>query len=260
VTQLYAAPWAAQFAGADEHDISSGDPREWGVDVPLPAGSPVYAPFAGTVAAYQASPTDWGPGRLIETGGPAGAEAVGFGHVVPTVPVGARVTPGEEIGYVPSYAEGGPHTEFMLFPTGQYGSRTGAVDPRGFIKGLFSGGAGLPAGGAGTSGAGDTQGPSLVQTFLAGIPGVGQVIGGGTDPLSGLATNIAGGVAGAVAAGAAGAFASVFTVAGHGIVGFLSGLTTNVGVWAQRQAVALAVAVVVLLVLFLPSTSQGSGA
>jgi hypothetical protein len=56
-------PWNPKLGWRDKYDYTSGDSREWGVDVPLPAGTAVFAPEAGTVIAYQPSATDW-PRRI----------------------------------------------------------------------------------------------------------------------------------------------------------------------------------------------------
>ena len=245
MTSVYAPPWSPSYATADTHDISSGDPREWGIDVPLPAGSVIDAPFAGTIAAYQASATDWGPGRLVLTGGPAG-ETVAFGHVAPGVRVGQKVAAGQPIAVVPTNAEGGPHTEFMLFPTGSSNTRAAAAPLptiQGYLRSLFASSPAAPA-----------AAPTQAQLASFGLPSaVGGFFGGVGSGIAGIPGDI-GNAAGAAAnfatGGIAGALLYIPKMIGHGLADFFRAIVDNLGVFFQRQIVALLVAAVVLLVLF----------
>src|SRR5205814_1535096 len=109
---------------------------EWGIDVPLSAGTPVYAPENGTLIMYQGCPKGslcWYPGRLLERLDSNGA-IVGFGHVRPTLAVPGyaptacsasrpHVAAGQQIASIAADAAGGPHAEFMYDVSGSsYGS------------------------------------------------------------------------------------------------------------------------------------------
>ena len=116
------APWAPNWSSAngfyDEWDYSddpTGRLGEWGIDVPLAAGTPVYAPEAGTVVKYQASSTEWEPGRLLlrlDTGA-----VVGFGHVNDLTAPGTHVAGGAEIATIGNNGSNS-HTEFMYDASG----------------------------------------------------------------------------------------------------------------------------------------------
>src|SRR5579863_3626699 len=125
---------------------------EWGIDITLPAGTPVFAPVTGTVFAYEPCHTGtcWNPGRLVFR--PDSGGTIGFGHVTDVVPAGTRVAAGTEIatiGPTPSY-DGGNHVEFMSSPSSSavYGQSNftsyGKADPRSpfqVLKAYMSGGA-----------------------------------------------------------------------------------------------------------------------
>jgi hypothetical protein len=133
----------------DEHDFSDpgpsgcGDPDtcEWGIDVPLQHGTPIYAPEVGTIIGYEQwsfhdqCGTAWCPGRLLEQLGDGSGAVVAFGHVNALVTSGP-VSAGQEIGTV-AWNSGncaqsvrcdpgdGDHVEFMYDPNGQnYNSRS----------------------------------------------------------------------------------------------------------------------------------------
>jgi FG-GAP-like repeat len=136
------APWLPDGSPNgfyDEHDFSSNDPAEWGIDVPLNHGTPIYAPEAGTIIGYQqwtfndACGTAWCPGRLLVQLGDHGPIVV-FGHVNPLVTSG-HVDAGQEIAtvawnsgdcasHVRCDPRDGDHVEFMYDASGQsYNSR-----------------------------------------------------------------------------------------------------------------------------------------
>jgi Peptidase family M23 len=114
-----APPWNPALGFADEHDCSSGDLREYGVDVSLPANTAVFAPEPGRIVGYQASSSAWQPGRLLEKldSGPV----VGLGHVnAPLVSIGTRVAAGQQITTIGDNG-GNSHVEFMFDQSGQGG-------------------------------------------------------------------------------------------------------------------------------------------
>jgi hypothetical protein len=124
------APWdaaAGQRSGCasyvagqcDEHDYTSGDPYEYGIDIPLAAGTAVYAPESGTVSYWDTTgyaKNEWQPGRLLlalDRGG-----LVGFGHVNAVVRSG-HVVAGQQIASIGAPTHGwGSHVEFMYSPSG----------------------------------------------------------------------------------------------------------------------------------------------
>jgi Peptidase family M23 len=132
------APWAPALGDADEKDCTQIplDPKEYGVDVALPAGTPVYAPGPGTILQWSPTPKsppyigNWQPGRVLEkldTGA-----VVGFGHVnTPVVAVGARVNGGQQITTIGnnSWNSQGSHTEFMYSSTGRHAVNTDFCPP-----------------------------------------------------------------------------------------------------------------------------------
>ncbi|MDP9075513.1 MAG: M23 family metallopeptidase [Actinomycetota bacterium] len=121
-----APPWnpaAGQRSGCatvvagqcDEHDYTSGDPREWGIDIPLAAGTTVYAPEPATIIGYQPSSTDWQPGRLLLRLNRGGA-VIGFGHVNASLRSGP-VNTNQPIATIGDQG-GNSHVEFMYSPSG----------------------------------------------------------------------------------------------------------------------------------------------
>jgi hypothetical protein len=115
-------PWSPSLGYRDEHDYLSGDPREWGIDVALPAGTSIVAPEPGTVTAYQASNTDWEPGRLLlrlDRGG-----VIAFGHVRDIARAGAHVNGGQQVAAIGDLGSNS-HVEFMYSPSSTAGSSRG---------------------------------------------------------------------------------------------------------------------------------------
>ena len=238
----YTSPFSpGDVTQLDEHNITSGDPREWGVDVGLKPETVIRAPFAGTVQSYTPSSSEWGPGRLLLAGGPKG-ETWGFGHIVDLALPGTKVQAGDVIGYVPANAPGGPHTEVMVFPDPSNISRAGAVDPRNWV------GMAIGAGGGPSAGADwlsrlpanertkfDALTPQQQQQVLDTFSFQGHDPG---NPVGWLADRGKDAV-GAAAGAAGGAIADLFGTA-----------ASDIGIFSQRNVVALAVAAAVLLVVF----------
>ena len=126
--------------------FSNGTCGEYGVDVPLNAGTPIYAPESGTIATDgPCSPPNyscWVPGRvrLTADAGDAYPGVMGFGHVKFQVSSG-HVSAGQEIATVADQSLYGTgwsnHVEFMYSPSGaltQYaftGGCSAAADPCG---------------------------------------------------------------------------------------------------------------------------------
>jgi len=148
----YCAPFpGSAVTNWDERslDCSVG---EWGLDIGLPAGLAIKAPFDATVRATFEQPCCpgcagncycWGCvhqgncERVCLGYGPSG-EAVAFGHLVPTVGIGQQVSCGQTIGIVQQDACGGPHTEFQYFPDGNFDSCSSAVDPTAYLHMLVA--------------------------------------------------------------------------------------------------------------------------
>ena len=107
--------------------FTNGTCGEYGVDVNLPAGTPIYAPEAGTISRDgPCSPPNyscWVPGRvrLKADAGDTYPGVLGFGHVRFVGPTG-HVAAGTEIATVANqklYGTGwSDHVEFMYSPSG----------------------------------------------------------------------------------------------------------------------------------------------
>jgi 4-aminobutyrate aminotransferase-like enzyme/Ser/Thr protein kinase RdoA (MazF antagonist) len=113
-----------------------------GVDLFMTAGSPVYAPLAGTVHSLRnnAQPLDYGPTIILEHR-PAGLDSVFYtlyGHLSPdsleTLSAGRPVAAGERVGRVGAAADNGgwpPHVHFevVLDLLGRSGDFPGVAAP-----------------------------------------------------------------------------------------------------------------------------------
>lgn len=113
------APWDPRLGYSDEWDYTQAS-DEYGIDVHLNTGTPIYAPGAGHIfyQTYQQA-GGWDPGRLVEqlSSGPV----VAFGHVNYVGSVPRTVSGGDEIatvGYDAVQGEDPHHVEFMYDSTG----------------------------------------------------------------------------------------------------------------------------------------------
>lgn len=93
-----------------------------GIDVFAPAGTPVYAPFAGKVLhlTYNADPLDYGHTLILEHAGPVPFYTL-YGHLGGSLPqllqVGDSVTAGQLIAHLGDWHENGgwaPHLHFQI--------------------------------------------------------------------------------------------------------------------------------------------------
>ena len=93
-----------------------------GIDMWVPEGEPIYAPWEGTVLglADNNSPGDYGPTLILDHGTDMGCYSL-LGHLsretLDHLTPGARVEQGQQIGWVGSYDENGgwpPHLHFQL--------------------------------------------------------------------------------------------------------------------------------------------------
>src|ERR1700674_4998580 len=102
----------------DYSDDPTGSLGEYGLDVPLSAGTSVYAPETGTVVAYQSCPqgqTCWYPGRLLEQVG--NGAVVGFGHVNQSA--SGSIQGGQLVATIGDQGTNS-HVDFMYSLTGSY--------------------------------------------------------------------------------------------------------------------------------------------
>ena len=126
-----APPWTPNSSSAngfvEYHDWTSGFKDEYGMDVHLDVGTPISAPAAATVVAYQPCQTGqpcWDPGRLLIRLGDG--SVVGFGHVRSSLKPNDSVAAGQQVATVGSDLtdcpnpphKGCPHVEFMYDTTG----------------------------------------------------------------------------------------------------------------------------------------------
>jgi hypothetical protein len=114
-------PWDPALGYRGVHDYTGGDPREYGIDVMLPAGAAVSSPEPGTVTAYAASTTEWEPGRLLfrlDRGG-----VIGFGHVKDVTRPNTHVEGGQRIATIGDL-DRNSHVEFMYSPSGRTAKRS----------------------------------------------------------------------------------------------------------------------------------------
>ncbi|MDQ1460295.1 MAG: hypothetical protein QOI08_1779, partial [Actinomycetota bacterium] len=127
--------------------FSNGTCGEYGVDIPLAAGTPIDAPESGTIATDgPCKPPNyscWVPGRvrLTADSGDAYPGVMGFGHVNFKVSAGQHVSVGQEIATVADQSLYGTgwanHVEFMYSPSGGLsqsaftGGCSAAADPCG---------------------------------------------------------------------------------------------------------------------------------
>jgi murein DD-endopeptidase MepM/ murein hydrolase activator NlpD len=139
-------PWTPDGSGNgfyDENDYTDNTSSEWGIDVPLKAGTAIRAPLDGTIIAYQqVSFNDpcgiaWCPGRLLVK--LSNGAVVGFGHVNPLGGIHANVavTAGQEIATIacnhpgcpaPTDPSDGDHVEFMYDASGSgYDTRSNFI-------------------------------------------------------------------------------------------------------------------------------------
>ncbi len=115
-SSVTAPMWDRKYGYHDEHDYESGDMYEYGVDVALPAGLPIFAPEEGTVVAYRACEPGmcWGPGRVffkLDRGG-----MLVLGHVTRWLADGDHVAPGTQIATIGDNG-GNSHVEVMFSPS-----------------------------------------------------------------------------------------------------------------------------------------------
>ncbi len=126
------APWTPNWAYStgfqdtwDYSDDPTGSQGEYGIDVPLAAGTAIYAPEPGNVIAYQPCQTGtcWSPGRLLMklSSGPV----VGFGHVNQVAAIGP-VRGGQQVASVGDQGSLS-HVEFMFSFSGSYAARSDFV-------------------------------------------------------------------------------------------------------------------------------------
>lgn len=113
------------YASDQFADMASHERRtvHLGIDVFAPAGTPVYAPLAGTVRhlTYQSDPLDYGNVLILEhDDGPAPYFTL-YGHLGGSLPEllseGARVQPGDLIAHLGDWHENGgwaPHLHFQI--------------------------------------------------------------------------------------------------------------------------------------------------
>ena len=94
-----------------------------GIDVFAPAGTPVFAPIAGTVQriVYNADPLDYGHTLFLRHDTEAGRFYTLYGHLAGTLPgllqEGAPVSPGQHIADLGDWHENGgwgPHLHFQI--------------------------------------------------------------------------------------------------------------------------------------------------
>src|SRR5579859_7995621 len=123
------APWTGGYSDTYDYTdaFASG---EWGLDVGLAPGTPIYTPEPGTMLTYEASASNacrWQPGRILEkltTG-----QIVAFGHVNRVAADGSQVSGGQEIATVgdqsawpncpgPGQGPEGNHVEFQYDSSG----------------------------------------------------------------------------------------------------------------------------------------------
>ncbi len=116
------------YASDQFADLASHERRtvHLGIDVFAPAGTPVYAPLAGTVRhlTYQSDPLDYGHVLILEHGdGPAPYFTL-YGHLADSLPdllsEGARVEAGALIAHLGDWHENGgwaPHLHFQIMTT-----------------------------------------------------------------------------------------------------------------------------------------------
>ncbi|MGO4909738.1 peptidoglycan DD-metalloendopeptidase family protein [Pseudorhodobacter sp. W20_MBD10_FR17] len=115
------------YASAQFADKASDERRtvHLGVDVFAPAGTPVYAPFAGKVRhlTYNADPLDYGHTLILEHAGPLPFFTL-YGHLGSSLPslltVGESVAAGQHIAHLGDWHENGgwaAHLHFQIMTT-----------------------------------------------------------------------------------------------------------------------------------------------
>ncbi|HWI22693.1 MAG TPA: M23 family metallopeptidase [Baekduia sp.] len=124
-------PLTVAHTYGDGFGVSRGDHVHEGQDVFAPAGSPIVAPVAGTIAStsYQAS----GAGEYIVMNA-ADGRAFMFAHLIrgsTAVVAGQPVAAGQPIGQVGQTGDAsGPHLHFEIWLNGWYASPASApIDP-----------------------------------------------------------------------------------------------------------------------------------
>src|SRR5581483_1258383 len=229
----YADPFPQQYLGVVTQAFGA-TPGEWGVDIGLPSGTPIEAPFSGTITHEESlGGAAWGD-RIQLSGGPQG-EAIDIGHLQAfAVPVGTHVTAGEVIGISggglndPNHGNTtGPHIEFQLQPGGGNPNvKSTFADPMTYLQGLYSGGQPYVPGVGGPSSSAGT--PITGADVVTGNTSAGAAGASGYswwDPRawSAFAGQVIGGAAGA----GAGAVAS----------GIFTGVATGVSAFGQETVV-----------------------
>ena len=207
------------------------EPNHTGIDIGLPAGTPLLAPTGGTVEDLL-NPGGFGTYQVFHPTSQPGVEYV-LGHEsswnVPSGPVNA----GTLLGFSGSSGwSTGPHLhlqENVNAPAAGFGGTP--VDPSGILSA-------------------DATLLSSTPYPIGLKPGPnGQPVPAGSDPLHGNPIGVVPG-ANPVSDAVSQALSPAVTQIGHGLADALGVGVTDVGLFFQRQIVALAVAAVVLLVLF----------
>jgi murein DD-endopeptidase MepM/ murein hydrolase activator NlpD len=260
-------PWSEQYApGAGGIITQRFNPAigEYGVDVALPVGTPIRAPYPGVVVgAEDQGKQNWGK-RIFEefTAGPYAGYTFGVGHLTAFgAQPGSAVPAGGLLGYSggavtdPSSGHStGPHIEPQLIaPGGQY------VDPFNWLRSIFATGGASAAPATTKKPAGANLPADYVPADII-LPGGRHIPFPGTDfdfnnPLRGLpgqpGYDPGGGSAlGDIPQALAAAILAPFTAAWNGFVYLLQALGTNTQVFFQRNVIAIGVALAVCLVLF----------
>lgn len=117
----------------------TGGTVDQGVDYTAPANTPEYAIGPGTIVSKGIS--GFGPDApvLAIDSGPLAGQEVYYGHSGPSLPVGSKVTAGQEVATVGAGIVGistGPHLEIGFYPPGGAGA---GASMKQFLDGLAAG-------------------------------------------------------------------------------------------------------------------------